>query len=73
VSGEEIMAAFGIPPSRPVGDIKNAIREAILDGRIHNDRQEAWDLMLATGKNMGLSALPGFETPPTLQNSNHED
>jgi poly(A) polymerase len=73
VSGEEIMAAFGIPPSRPVGDIKNAIREAILDGQIHNDRQEAWDLMLATGKNMGLSALPGFETPPTLQNSNHED
>ena len=55
VSGEEIMEAFGIPPSRPVGDIKNAIKEAILEGDIHNDPVEAKQLMLRLGKEMGLT------------------
>ena len=55
VSGEEIMQTFGIPPSRPVGDIKNAIKEAILEGDIHNDPVEAKQLMLRLGKEMGLT------------------
>ncbi|MGB0179049.1 MAG: CCA tRNA nucleotidyltransferase [Flavobacteriales bacterium] len=55
VSGEEIMETFGIPPSRPVGDIKNAIKEAILEGDIHNDPVEAKQLMLRLGKEMGLT------------------
>ena len=55
VSGEEIMEAFGIPPSRPVGDIKNAIKEAILDGDIRNDVVEAKRLMLELGAQMGLT------------------
>ena len=55
VSGEEIMKTFGIPPSRPVGDIKNAIKEAILDGDIRNDVVEARALMLKLGKEMGLT------------------
>lgn len=54
VTGEEIMATFGLPPSRPVGIIKEAIKEAILEGTIHNDRQEAWDLMLQEGRKLGL-------------------
>ena len=58
VSGEEIMATFGIPPSKPVGDIKNAIKEAILDGDIHNDPAEAKSLMLRLGAEMGLSPSP---------------
>ena len=58
VSGEEIMEAFGIPPSRPVGDIKNAIKEAILDGDIRNDVVEAKRLMLALGAQMGLTPSP---------------
>ncbi|WP_421868883.1 CCA tRNA nucleotidyltransferase [Marinoscillum sp.] len=56
ISGEEIMQAFGIEPSREVGDIKNVIKEAILEGTIRNDRTEAWQLMLETGKSMGLTA-----------------
>jgi poly(A) polymerase len=58
VSGEEIMATFGIPPSRPVGDIKNAIKEAILDGDIKNDPVEAKQLMLRLGQKMGLTLSP---------------
>jgi len=55
VSGEEIMETFGIPPSKPVGDIKNAIKEAILEGDIRNDVVEARALMLKLGLEMGLS------------------
>lgn len=57
ISGEIIMEVFGIPPSRPVGDIKNHIRESILDGVIKNDYQEAYDLMLEKGGKMGLSPV----------------
>lgn len=56
VSGEEIMAHFNLAPCKEVGDIKNAIKEAILEGTIHNNRDEAWELMLKLGHEMGLGA-----------------
>jgi poly(A) polymerase len=57
ISGEEIMEEFDIPPSRPVGEIKNAIKEAILDGEIENNREQAWDFMLNLGEKMGLKSI----------------
>lgn len=57
VSGELIMKTFGISPSKEVGTIKNAIREAILDGVIRNDYQEAYDFMLKTGEEIGLKPV----------------
>jgi poly(A) polymerase len=57
VSGEMIMKTFGIPPSRPIGDIKKAIKEAILDGDIKNDPTEAFDLMVKLGEGMGLTVV----------------
>jgi poly(A) polymerase len=55
VSGEEIMAFFGIPGSRTVGDIKGAIKEAILQGIIPNEYEAAKKHMIKIGEEMGLS------------------
>lgn len=57
VTGKMIMKEFGIPPSRPIGDIKKAIKEAILDGDIKNDVEEAYQLMLKLGEEMGLKRV----------------
>ena len=55
ISGDDIQKAFGIPPSKPVGIIKNAIKEAILDGEIPNQYEPAYRRMLEEGKALGLS------------------
>ena len=57
ISGEDIMGAFGLKPSREVGVIKNAIREAILEGDIANEREAAWALMLREGEKLGLGGV----------------
>ncbi|SHJ55613.1 HDIG domain-containing protein [Reichenbachiella agariperforans] len=54
VTGEEIMEIFNLKPSRIVGDIKNEIREAILEGTIQNDKKEALNLMYTIAKEKGL-------------------
>jgi len=54
VTGDLIMATFAIPPSRLVGEIKEVITEAILEGQIPNDYTAAFDLMLKEGKKHGL-------------------
>ncbi|MGQ0827572.1 MAG: CCA tRNA nucleotidyltransferase [Bacteroidota bacterium] len=54
VSGEDIMKAFNISAGREVGIIKNAIREAILDGIIKNNQKEAYEFMINEGKKLGL-------------------
>lgn len=55
ISGEDIMKTFNISAGREVGIIKNAIREAILDGIIKNDPEEAYRFMVEEGKKLGLS------------------
>ena len=57
VSGEEIMETFGIPPSKSVGIIKDHIKDAILDGIIKNDHDEAFALMLEKGAELGLKPV----------------
>ena len=57
VTGEMIMKEFGIPPSRTIGDIKKVIKEAILEGDIKNDKDEAFKLMLKLGNEMGLTRV----------------
>lgn len=55
ISGDDIQKVFGISPSRPVGVIKNRLKDAILDGDIPNDFQAAYALMLEVGKELGLT------------------
>lgn len=54
ISGEEIMKTFNIKPGKNVGIIKNAIKDAILDGEISNNYQEAYEYMIKKGKELGL-------------------
>jgi len=55
ISGEDIMKTFGIGPSKEVGQLKTAIKEAILEGEISNNGTEARDFMLELGKKLGLT------------------
>lgn len=57
VSGQEIMETFGIEPSRVVGEIKEVLKNAILDGQIPNQREAAWELMLRVAAEKGLQPV----------------
>ncbi|KAA6335043.1 Multifunctional CCA protein [termite gut metagenome] len=54
IAGEKIMKIFGLPPCREVGMLKSVIKEAILDGVIRNNYEEAYVFMLQEAGKMGL-------------------
>jgi poly(A) polymerase len=57
IDGKEIMDWFGLPPGREVGLLKNASKEAILDGVISNDYHSAKEFILSEAMKMGLKPL----------------
>jgi putative nucleotidyltransferase with HDIG domain len=63
VTGELIMETFGLPPSREVGLIKEAVREAILEGTVPNTLEAALPLMVEEGRKLGLTPVAGRQQP----------
>ena len=57
VTGEMIMEKFGLPPGKVVGELKNAIREAILDGIIENNYEAAYNFMMEKAAGLNLAAV----------------
>lgn len=57
ITGEIIMETFSLPPSRPVGIIKDALKDAMLDGLIPNTYEAAHAFMLEKGRELGLTAV----------------
>ena len=55
ITGDEIIRLFNLPPGPIIGEIKDRIKDAILDGEIHNNREEAYQLMLDVAKKKGLT------------------
>jgi poly(A) polymerase len=55
IDGEFIMKTYGLTPCKKVGIIKNAIKDAILDGVIGNNFEEAYNLMMEKGAELGLT------------------
>lgn len=55
ITGEVIMETFGLPPSKPVGIIKDAVKDAMLDGAIENTYEAAYGFMLLKAAELGLS------------------
>ncbi|HEY2726646.1 MAG TPA: tRNA nucleotidyltransferase, partial [Parafilimonas sp.] len=57
ITGEIIMQTFGLPAGKKIGIIKDAIREAILDGDIPNQYDDAYNLMIKEGVLLGLKPV----------------
>lgn len=57
ISGEEIMEIFNLQPSREIGVLKEAVKEAILEGEIPNEYQAAYDFVLKRAEKMGLKRV----------------
>ena len=54
ISGQEIMKTFNLKPCREIGILKEAIKEAILEGKIPNEHDASYDFMLQKGIELGL-------------------
>jgi len=72
VSGNDIIETFGISPCRIVGDIKTAIKDAILDGIISNNPDEAYEFMLCKGKELGLNMVRDLRKEATIDQDRQE-
>jgi tRNA nucleotidyltransferase (CCA-adding enzyme) len=57
ISGEEIMEIFNLKPSREIGILKEAVKEAILEGEILNEYQAAYDFVLKRALKLGLKKI----------------
>ena len=57
ISGEQIMELFNLPPGREIGTLKESVKEAILDGKIPNEYQAAYDFVMKRAEKLGLKKV----------------
>lgn len=70
VDGNEIMTTFGLGQCREVGIIKNAIKDAILDGRVANEHDAAFEFMLPIAASLGLTPIVNQSAPHATDTEN---
>lgn len=63
VTGDEIIRMFNLPPSKTIGELKDRIKEAILEGEIHNDRTEALAFLMRIAREKGLTPVELTNNP----------
>lgn len=73
ITGEIIMETFGLKPSREVGEIKIRVRDAILDGKIRNEMEEAYPFMVKVGSYMGLTPKSEKGSEASGEETNKEE
>jgi hypothetical protein len=61
ITGEMIMETFDMSPGKVIGDIKEALKEAVLEGTIRNEFPEAYDFMLKMGREKGLKVVKNLK------------
>ena len=64
ITGDEIIRLFNVAPGRIIGDIKEEIKEAILEGIIRNDRQESYELLMKIAQRKGLNQETTHKAEP---------
>ena len=57
IDGNEIMALFGLKPSREVGTLKQCLKDAVLDNRVENEREPLMALLMEKARSMGLTPV----------------
>jgi putative nucleotidyltransferase with HDIG domain len=57
IDGNEIMAIFGLQPSREVGTLKQCLKDAVLDNRVENEREPLMELLMKKANEMGLKRV----------------
>ena len=69
IDGNEIMQLFGLKPSREVGQLKQTLKDAVLDNRVENEREPLMQLLLEKGREMGLTPLHEAENSSPIDNN----
>jgi len=61
ITGEMIMTVYDLKPGRTIGEIKEALKEAVLDGKIRNEFDESYKYLLTLGSNLGLNVVKSLK------------